>query len=296
MQGMILDSAIKQPTQASGKLLVSFEFFPPKTAELEEILWQNILQLAPLNPRFVSVTYGAGGSTRDRTHRLVRKIRGETSLEPAAHLTCVNASRTEIHQIAAAYWNAGIRHIVALRGDAPQGETDYKPQADGYAYADSLVEGLKEIADFEISVAAYPETHPQAISEEADIEHLKRKLDNGAVRAITQYFFTTDCYFRFLEKARKAGIESEITPGILPIGNYTQMVKFSDMCGTKVPTWIHERFSGVTDPQRLAELATDTAAEQCESLLLGGVRHFHFYTLNRADLVTRVCERIGITG
>lgn len=275
--------------------VVSFEFFPPKTEELEDTLWQNILLLAPLNPRFVSVTYGAGGSTRDRTHRLVRKIREETKLEPAAHLTCVNASRDEIRQIALDYWEGGIRHIVALRGDPPQGETEYKPQADGYAYADTLVTGLREVADFEISVAAYPEIHPQALSEQADIEHLKRKLDNGATRAITQYFFTTDSYFRFMEKVQKAGIEAEITPGILTIGNYAQMVRFSGMCGTHVPDWIHERFSGVEDADRMAALAIDTAAEQCETLLRGGVNHFHFYTLNRADLVTAVCERIGVT-
>jgi methylenetetrahydrofolate reductase (NADPH) len=283
------------PQVSSNTPTVSFEFFPPKTPELEQQLWENIKALAPLGPQFVSVTYGAGGSTRDRTHRLVRRIREETSLEPAAHLTCIRASRDEIREIAEDYWKHGIRHIVALRGDMPQGDAAYQPQADGYAYADTLVAGLREIADFEISVAAYPETHPEALSPEADMEHLKRKLDAGATRAITQYFFDTDVYFRFVERARKAGITADITPGILPIGNYAQMVRFSGMCGTNVPDWVHERFAGLNDPEEVAKHAIDNANAQCDALQQGGVNQFHFYTLNRADLVSAVCARLGIT-
>ena len=274
---------------------LSFEFFPPKTEALELKLWDAIQELAPLSPRFVSVTYGAGGSTRERTHALVRRIRTETDLEPAAHLTCVGASRAEIDQIAREYWDAGIKHIVALRGDPPQGEDTYTPHPDGYAYADSLVEGLKNVADFEISVAAYPEKHPQAVSLDADIAHLKRKLDAGATRAITQYFFDCDHYFRFMDKVAAAGIDAEITPGLLPIGNYNQMVRFSAMCGAGVPDWIHERFKPVAeDAEATKALAIDTAAEQMHTLHAHGVRSFHFYTLNRADLVKAVCQRLGI--
>ncbi len=273
---------------------VSFEFFPPKTPELEQRLWESITLLAPLRPRFVSVTYGAGGSTRDRTHRLVRRIREETELEPAAHLTCVNASRAEIQAIARDYRAHGIRHIVALRGDPPQGESAYHPPADGYPYADSLVEGLLEVADFEISVAAYPEVHPQAPSPQADLDHLKRKLDAGAQRAITQYFFDTPVYFEFLERVRRAGITAPIVPGILPIGNYAQMVRFSAICGAHVPEWVHQRFAEIEAPEEMAERAIETAMEQCEALIRGGVDQFHFYTLNRADLVTAICAQMGI--
>ena len=271
---------------------VSFEFFPPK--DDGESLWQAILALAALKPRFVSVTYGAGGSTRDRTHALVRRIREETDLEPAAHLTCVGASRDEIRRIAEAYWQAGIRHIVALRGDAPAGES-YTPHPDGYAYADTLVAGLKEVADFEISVAAYPETHPQAQSPADDLAHLARKFEAGSTRAITQYFFDIQHYINFMEAARAAGITQPIVPGILPVGHYTQMVRFSAMCGASVPDWLHERFAGVDDPALHMQLAVATAAEQCKLLCAGGAKHLHFYTLNRPDLVIAICRMLGIT-
>ena len=273
---------------------ISFEFFPPKTDELEAKLWDSILALAPLPSRFVSVTYGAGGSTRERTHSLVKRIKDETSLKPAAHLTCVNASKADVNAIAKDYWDAGIQHIVALRGDPPKGSDYYTPHPEGYAYADELVVGLKEIADFEISVAAYPETHPEAPSANADIEHLKRKLDAGATRAITQYFFDTDLYFRFMDKLEKAGIDADITPGILPIVNYKQMVQFSNACGTSVPDWIHERFADVDDAEATIKLGIEIAAQQCQKLLENNVTNLHFYTLNRANVVIGICDALGI--
>lgn len=271
---------------------LSFEFFPPKSDEQGKRLWQCITELAALKPRFVSVTYGAGGSTRDRTHRLVKRIREETELEPAAHLTCVGASRDDIRRLAGDYWQAGIRHLVALRGDAPGGGQDYSPHPDGYAYADTLVAGLREAGDFEISVAAYPQTHPQALSPEADIAHLKRKFAAGAHRAITQYFFDVPVFFDFLARCRAAGITEPVVPGILPVGNYTQMVRFSEMCGASVPDWVHARFGGVDDPAQARALAVKTAAAQCRELIAGGVDHIHFYTLNRADLVQGVCREL----
>ncbi len=274
---------------------VSFEFFPPKSAELEASLWQAIEQLAPLGPRFVSVTYGAGGTTRERTHALVARIRRDTALEPAAHLTCVGANRDEIDTIAREYWQAGVRHIVALRGDAPKDQPHYVPHPQGYAYADDLTIGLRAIADFEISVAAYPETHPEASSPQADIDHLKRKVDAGATRAITQYFFDIAHYERFMDKLAKAGISIEVTPGVLPIGNYAQMVRFSAMCGTSVPAHIHTLFSGLEDEPELHRLrAIDVAFAQCEDLVKAGAKSLHFYTLNRADLVMPVCQLLGI--
>lgn len=273
---------------------VSFEFFPPKTDALADALWESIQQLATLKPRYVSVTYGAGGSTRDRTHQLVKRIRQETELEPAAHLTCVGSSRDEIRQIAQAYWNDGIRHIVALRGDPPADTGEYVPHPQGYAYADELVKGLLEVGDFEISVAAYPETHPTAQSPQADLDHLKRKFDAGATRGITQYFFDVPMYFTFLEHVRKLGMTQEIEPGLLPVGNYKQMVRFSGMCGASVPEWVHQRFADMEDPAQLQALAVATAAEQCKMLCAGGVKHIHFYTLNRADLTLAVCRMLGI--
>jgi len=274
---------------------VSFEFFPPHTPALGNALWQSLKALEPYQPTFVSVTYGAGGSTRERTHQLVRRIREETKLEPAAHLTCVGASRDEINQIAKDYWDAGVHHIVALRGDPPKGQTTYTPHPEGYAYADSLVAGLKQVADFEISVAAYPETHPQALSPQADIDHLKRKVDAGATRAITQYFFNIESYLRFIEKVEKAGIKIDITPGILAVGNYKQMVNFSQMCGASVPAWVHELFADLEyHPEVHKMIAIAIAAEQCKLLCLSGAKHLHFYTLNRADLVIPVCRLLGI--
>ena len=273
---------------------ISFEFFPPKSAEAEEKLWHVIGTLAPLKPRFVSVTYGAGGSTRERTHNTVTRILKETELTPAAHLTCVNASREEIREIAQGYWNAGLRHIVALRGDMPDATT-YEPTAGGYGYADELVADLRKIADFDISVAAYPETHPQAISAQADIDHLKRKIDAGANRAITQFFFDVDMYLRFMDQVRAAGIEAEIVPGILPVTNVGQLKKFAAFSGTAVPDWMGTLFEGLDEkPELRNHIAAMVAAEQCRMLMLNGINHFHFYTLNRAELTQAICHILGV--
>ena len=273
---------------------VSFEFFPPKSDDAEAKLWEVIRTLAPLNPRFVSVTYGAGGSTRERTHATVTRIKRETPLTPAAHLTCVNASREEIDEIAREYWAAGVRHIVALRGDMPVG-TAHNDATNGYAFADSLVAGLKKIADFDISVAAYPEGHPEARSKDDDLDHLKRKLDAGANRAITQFFFDVDVYLSFVERARARGITAEIVPGILPVTNVAQLKKFAGMCGTNVPKWLATLFDGLDEnPELRHSIAAMVAAEQCRMLMLAGVEHFHFYTLNRAELTQAICHILGI--
>lgn len=273
---------------------VSFEFFPPKSADAEEKLWDVIGTLAPLKPRFVSVTYGAGGSTRERTHNTVARIRRETELTPAAHLTCVNATREEIREIAQTYWNAGVRHVVALRGDMPDGSS-YASVPGGYAYADELVADLKNVADFDISVAAYPETHPQAISGQHDIDHLKRKLDAGATRAITQFFFDVDMYLRFLEKVDAAGITAEIVPGILPVTNVSQLKKFAAFSGTAVPDWMGTLFEGLDEkPELRNHIAAMVAAEQCRMLMINGINHFHFYTLNRAELTQAICHILGV--
>lgn len=273
---------------------VSFEFFPPKSAEAEEKLWHVIGTLAPLKPRFVSVTYGAGGTTRERTHATVTRIKRETKLTPAAHLTCVNASRAEIDAIARDYWAAGVRDIVALRGDVPP-DAPRTNINDGYEFADSLVAALMNIADFNISVAAYPETHPEARSADDDIDHLKRKFDAGATRAITQFFFDVDVYLRFVERCRARGITAEITPGILPVTNVAQLKKFAAMCGTNVPNWLSHLFDGLDENPELRHLiAAMVAAEQCRMLMLAGVAHFHFYTMNRAELTHAICHILGI--
>ena len=273
---------------------VSFEFFPPKSPEAEEKLWGVIGTLAPLKPRFVSVTYGAGGSTRERTHATVARIRRETELTPAAHLTCVNATREQIREVAQSYWDAGVKHIVALRGDMPDGG-GYVPTQGGYEYADSLVAGLKDVADFDISVAAYPETHPHALSAQADIDHLKRKIDAGANRAITQFFFDVDVYLRFLERVRAAGITAEIVPGILPVTNVAQLKRFAAFSGTAVPEWLGTLFEGLDEKPELRNLvAAMVAAEQCRMLMLNGIDHFHFYTLNRAELTQAICHVLGV--
>ena len=274
--------------------VVSFEFFPPKTAALEQSLWQAITRLAPLGPRFVSVTYGAGGSTRERTHAIVARLRRETELEPAAHLTCVGASRDEIDAVARDYWDAGIRHIVALRGDPPAGG-GYVPHPDGYARAIDLVAGLKRVADFEISVAAYPETHPEAASAAADLDNLKRKLDAGATRAITQFFFDIDCYLRFRDRAAAAGITAPIVPGILPIVDFAQAKKFAALCGASVPRWLEAEFAEAgDDPRARAAVSKRVAVAQCRRLIDTGVEALHFYTLNRAELVGAICAALGI--
>ena len=273
---------------------VSFEFFPPKTDAAETSLWEVIRNLAPLKPNFVSVTYGAGGSTRERTHATVTRIRRETTLTPAAHLTCVNASRGEIEDIARSYWDAGVRHIVALRGDYPAGVAR-RDMADGYPYADALVAGLKKIADFNISVAAYPETHPEARSAEDDIDHLKRKFDAGASRAISQFFFDVDVYLRFVDRCRARGITQEIIPGILPVTNVAQLTKFAGMCGTAVPKWLATLLEGLDEnPALRHSIAAMVAAEQVRMLMLAGISNFHFYTLNRADLTQAICHILGI--
>jgi methylenetetrahydrofolate reductase (NADPH) len=274
---------------------VSFEFFPPKTEKMERQLWTCVHRLAVLNPAYVSVTYGAAGSTRERTHATVLRIREETNLEPAAHLTCVGATRSEIDVIAQTYWGAGIRHIVALRGDPPDGTVGYVPHPGGYAYASDLVAGLKRIADFEISVAAYPEAHPEARSPQADIDNLKRKIGAGASRAITQFFFNVDDFFRFVDRARKAGIAVPIVPGILPVTNFAQVVRFAAGCGTAIPAWMADLFEGLDDdPETRKLIAASVACEQCRALHAAGFKQFHFYTVNRADLTYAICHVLGL--
>jgi methylenetetrahydrofolate reductase (NADPH) len=274
---------------------VSFEFFPPKDAAMEATLWSSIERLAPLHPRFVSVTYGADGSTRDRTHKVVTRVLRETSLTGAPHLTCIGASRDEIREIARHYWEEGVRHIVALRGDPPAGNAGYVPHPDGFAYAADLVRGLKSVADFEISVAAYPETHPEAQSPELDLANLKRKLDAGATRAITQFFFDTDRYLNFRDRCAGAGIRTVIVPGILPITRFPQMLRFAERCGASVPAWLVERFDGLDDdPETRKMIAASVAIEQVARLRREGVDEFHFYTLNRAELAFAICHALGL--
>ncbi len=283
------------PIAGAPRVRVSFEFFPPKTEKMAISLWEAVERLAPLAPDFVSVTYGAGGSTRERTHDTVVRIARETSMKPAAHLTCVAATRAEIDEVARAYWDAGIRHVVALRGDPPDGESTYVPHPGGYAYASDLVEGLKRIADFEISVAAYPEGHPQSPSPEADLDNLKRKIDAGATRAITQYFFDVDVFRRFRDRVAKAGIAVPVVPGILPVTNFAQVVKFSGACGASVPPWMHRAFEGLDDdPETRRLVAATVAAEQVRALAGDGIADFHFYTLNRADLAFAICHLLGV--
>ena len=279
---------------ARGDINVSFEFFPPKSEKMEEQLWQAIVELAPLAPKFVSVTYGAGGSTRERTHATVERILRETELVPAAHLTCVGASKAEIAEVADQYWQAGVRHIVALRGDPPPDAGGrFTPHAEGYASAAELVAGLKRLHDFEISVAAYPEVHPEAASAEADLDNLKRKLDAGASRAITQFFYSTQAWFRFLDKALAAGITAPIVPGIMPVTGFAAIRRMS--ANTAIPEWMEEMFDGLDErPGPRALVAATVAAEFCRSLYDGGVRDFHFYTLNRADQAYAVCHLLGL--
>ena len=279
-----------------GDIAVSFEFFPPKTEKMNEQLWEAIETLAPLGPRFVSVTYGAGGSTRERTHATVARICAETGIPAAAHLTCVEASRGEIDDIARAYWTAGIRHVVALRGDMPTGPgTAYAPHPDGYANAAELVAGLRAIAPFEISVAAYPECHPDSADAEADLDNLKRKLDAGASRAITQFFFAPETFFRFRDAAVAAGIDAEIVPGIMPVTSFAAVRRMSGLCGTAIPDWLVDQFAGLDEkPQARQLVAATLAAELCRRLYAGGVRNFHFYTLNRAELSYAICHLLGL--
>jgi methylenetetrahydrofolate reductase (NADPH) len=273
---------------------LSFEFFPPGDAEMEATLWRSVQRLAPLSPSFVSVTYGADGSTRSRTHQLVTRIQRETPLTGAAHLTCVGASRGEILEIARQYWDEGVRHIVALRGDPPQGATCYEPHPDGFAYAADLVTGLKTVADFDISVAAYPEKHPEAQSAQFDLDNLKRKLDAGATRAITQFFYDVEVFLRFRDSCAAAGIRAPIVPGILPITRFPQVLRFAARCGASIPQWLAERFHGLDDDAETRRLiAASVAIEQVQTLERHGVRDFHFYTLNRAELTYAICHTLG---
>ncbi len=291
----LYDAAPLPVRQPENLLKISFEFFPPRNEKMERDLWDAVKRLEPLAPKFVSVTYGAGGSTRERTHNTVARITEETSLAAAAHLTCVSATREEVDDVARRYWDAGIRHIVALRGDAPEGEDTYTPHPGGYAYAADLVTGLKKVADFEVSVAAYPETHPTASSADADLDNLKRKIDAGAIRAITQYFFDGDVYLRFMDRVHAAGVNVPVVPGILPVTNFAQVRKFSAMCGTSVPQWMADLFKGLDDdPQTRKLVAATVAAEQCRMLQANGVNEFHFYTLNRADLAYAISHILGL--
>tara|TARA_Y100000590_G_scaffold457147_1_gene609135 strand:- start:1682 stop:2548 length:867 start_codon:yes stop_codon:yes gene_type:complete len=274
---------------------VSFEFFPPTNDKMADTLWNSIKRLEPLGPRFVSVTYGADGSTRDRTHRVVERIQNETSTICAPHLTCIGAKRTEVLQVADEYWHRGIRHIVALRGDPPKGTKKYKPCKEGFDYAEDLVKGLQSIGDFDISVAAYPEVHPEAKSPIADLENLKRKIDAGASRAITQFFLDTTAYLRFRDQCDAFNIDVPIVPGILPITNFHRLVKFAKDCGATVPKILYERFSGLdNDPDKYQFVAQSIAIEQVDRLRKHGVNEFHFYTLNRSELTYAICHSLGL--
>ncbi|MBB4100830.1 methylenetetrahydrofolate reductase [Sphingomonas kyeonggiensis] len=279
----------------AGDIDVSFEFFPPKTEKMEETLWESIETLSPLGPRFVSVTYGAGGSTRERTHNTVARIARETGIPAAAHLTCVEATKEEIDQVAQEYWEAGVRHIVALRGDPPRAGEKYSTHPGGYENAADLVAGLRKLHPFEISVAAYPECHPDSPNPSADIENLKRKMDAGATRAITQFFFEPETFFRFRDDAAKAGIDAEIVPGIMPVMNFASVQRMSAMCGTDVPAWMGRLFEGLdAHPAARQLVAATLAAELSRKLYAGGVRQFHFYTLNRAELSYAICHLLGV--
>lgn len=281
---------------AHDDVAVSFEFFPPKTDEMEARFWNSLDRLAPLQPRFVSVTYGAGGTTRERTLRMVSQIKERSGIDAAAHLTCVGASRDEVNAVVRSYAQVGVNRIVALRGDPPTGIGDtFVPHPEGYRNAAELVEGIRGLGDFDISVAAYPEKHPQSPDWDAEIANLKRKIDAGANRAITQMFFENDDYWRFVERARKAGIEAPIVPGIQPIHNFRQISGFASRCGTSIPAWLASRFEGLeNDPVAHEQVATEVTSQQVSALLESGVREFHFYTLNRADLLLSLNGLLGL--
>ena len=290
-----LDRHLPLFAEARGDIEVSFEFFPPKTEKMEQTLWESIKTLEPLCPRFVSVTYGAGGSTRERTHATVQRILRETGLTPAAHLTCVGATRDEIDAVARGYWDLGVRHIVGLRGDAPEPGAPFTSHPGGYANAAELVAGLKAIAPFDISVAAYPEIHPDSGTPQADLDNLKRKVDAGADRAITQFFFSPDCFLRFQDAVAAAGMDIEVVPGILPVSNVAQTRRFAETCGAAIPDWLNGLFEGLDDlPAARQLIAATVAAELAGQLYAGGVRHFHFYTLNRAELSYAICHLLGV--
>lgn len=283
------------PLSATPPITVSFEFSPPKTDKAKEALWASIGRLAPLRPTFMSVTYGALGSTRERTHDTVVRIQKEKGIKAAAHLTCVGATRDEVDAVARHYWDAGIRHIVALRGDPPEGTTQYVPHPGGYAYGVDLVAGLKRVADFEVSVAAYPEVHPQSVSAQADLDNLKRKIDAGATRAITNLFFDPDVYLRFRDRAVAAGISVPILPGLMPVINFVRTSVIAVKCGATVPQWLHDRFAGLEDDEGTRKLVGATViANQVEALKKEGVGAFHFYTMNSAELTYAICCLLGL--
>jgi methylenetetrahydrofolate reductase (NADPH) len=287
---------LRPSRQACCPIKVSFEFFPPKTPEMETTLWASIERLAPLNPQFVSVTYGAGGSTRERTHSTVARLVQETHLKPAAHLTCVAATKDEVDEVIRSYWDVGVRHVVALRGDPVGGiGTAYEAHPGGYQRTCDLVAGIKAIGDFEVSVSAYPEKHPEAASLDADIDVLKAKVDCGADRAITQFFFDNDLYFRYLDRVRARGIDIPIVPGIVPVQNFKQTANFAAKTGASVPDWLAARFEGLeNDVETRRLVAAAVAAEQVIDLVDRGVNEFHFYTMNRADLVYAICHLLGL--
>ncbi|MBK6453043.1 MAG: methylenetetrahydrofolate reductase [Proteobacteria bacterium] len=288
-------AATADKTVTRGTPAVSFEFFPPNDDGMEQLLWESIQRLAPLQPRFVSVTYGADGSTRERTHNVVARILRETALTPAPHLTCVGAPAGEILDIARGYWDMGVRHLVALRGDMPPGQSTYRPHPEGFAYAVDLVRGLHSVGNFDISVAAYPEVHPEAPSAKFDLDNLRAKVDAGASRAITQFFFDTDVFLRFRDQCAAAGIDAGIVPGILPITRFPHMLKFAKRCGTSVPDWLVHRFDGLEDdPETRRLIAASCAIEQVKRLEQNGVTEFHFYTLNRAELTVAICHALGV--
>lgn len=290
------DPAAPLYADLAGDCHVSFEFFPPKTEKMEAQLWSAIETLTPLQPKFVSVTYGAGGSTRERTHNTVARIARETPLAAAAHLTCVGASKAEIGEIADAYWEAGVRHIVALRGDPAGGlGTLYEPHPQGYHQTSDLVAGIRRVGDFEVTVSAYPEKHPEAASLDADIDALQKKVDAGATRAITQFFFDNDVYFRYLDKVRARGIDIPILPGIVPVQNFKQTANFARKTGASVPDWLAERFDGLEEDAATRRLvAAAVCAEQVLDLIDRGVTDLHFYTMNKADLVYAICHLVGL--
>ncbi|MFM9153494.1 MAG: methylenetetrahydrofolate reductase [NAD(P)H] [Methylocystis sp.] len=287
---------VLNPTASQGRFNISYEFFPPKTPEMETQLWETVNRLAALSPHFVSVTYGAGGSTRERTHHLVARLARETMMKPAAHLTCVSATQDEIREILTAYWDVGVRHIVALRGDPPTGVGEkFRPAENGYVSSTELVRGIRRIHNFEVSVSTYPEGHPESRSIEQDLDVLEAKIDAGATRAITQFFFDNDVYFRFLDRARARGVKIPIVPGIMPIRNFRQVAGFAQKAGASVPRWVAERFDGLDDdPQTRALVAAATAVEQVMGLARAGVEEFHFYTNNRADMVFAICHLLGV--
>ena len=291
----IVDRIGAAATRLRGRPTVSFEFFPPKDEQMERTLWSSIQRLTPLQPRFVSVTYGADGSTRTRTHNIVTRIHQTTSLTAAPHLTCVGAPREEILEIARNYWQHGIRHIVALRGDPPQGTTKYVPHPEGFAYAVDLVKGLKSVANFEISVATYPEPHPEAPHAAFELDNLKAKLDAGAARAITQFFFDPEVFLRFRDRCAASGIAASIVPGILPITRFPQMIRMAQRCGASVPDALVHRFAGLDDdPDTRRMIAAAVAIEQVQALQQHGVDEFHFYTLNRSELTYAICHALNV--